>query len=265
MAAIIRRHWRFAVLNALLVAIAIGVGVRYLLKPVAQAVMTEGAGTPETPANAVDPLTYSRVVQLRETLALTSQDLAAMGCTEEQAVAVLTSLKTWCEQNAAQWETAEQSHLSANRNLAEAVRRINVGPRDETILASVPTLKQSESSARQQMEEFFAGGGAVVQASFSSAQQQVWNIAKANRTAPAALRYVAGLTEQQKSAFVIAAARGKTINAVPELAGQAAALEVVRQAINNNLPGVAAAEEEILPMPDDLRGGATPVSGTVTP
>ena len=78
-------------------------------------------------AEVLDPVTWSRVRELRERLRLPDGTLAAMGCTQETAEGVLTRLLGWYEANGAQWANRRQEVAAARKALRLAVQKINVG------------------------------------------------------------------------------------------------------------------------------------------
>jgi hypothetical protein len=253
MAKVIRRHWKLALLQLLLLLAAAGLLIHRTLKssgPALAATVDSSTPTSPTTAPAIDVTTFLRVRTLRERLALRNEDLAAMGCSQQQATQVLQALLAWASDNAAGWAQQEQNRRSADAAMAEATRQINVGPRDDALLANLPTLQQNVASAKQQSDAFFQEGADTVAAVLSSDQRQVWATARANsaNAVPMRYRYVPGITTDQAKAIRLAINRGQTGEAeLPP--GAVQSIAGISQTQSSSMRAVLASVRATLPRP----------------
>src|SRR2546421_4400862 len=102
--ALVRRHWKLALINCLLILLAAGLLTYRLMR--GRAIAQTPPPTSQ-PTAAIDPVTYCRIRDLRGRLSLTNRDLAAMGCTQQQAADVLSALLEWCGTNQATFDQIE--------------------------------------------------------------------------------------------------------------------------------------------------------------
>jgi hypothetical protein len=196
--AVVKKHWKFFVAQLIAITIIAISCVVWLQKSTIRAEVPGGSppGTSNS-AGALDPLVYSRVAELRSELALTNVDLAAMGCSGPVSRQVLTQLVTWTQQNAERWNQAEQAVLAADRALTEAHRKLNVGPRDESLLTQVATLKTARTTAADAKAALLVEAGSAVESLLAPAQRQIWQDARANKSLPEQFRFAANLTPQE--------------------------------------------------------------------
>jgi hypothetical protein len=257
MARVIRRHWRLFLLQALLIAAgAIFLTLSFTKSPRSAMAAPGGSATPPpaASASAVDPVTYARVRQLREKLALTNQDLAAAGCSQTQATQVLSALLSWYTANASSWDQLEQNQRSAQQQVQAAVRQINVGPKDDTLLAQLPALQQAAASAAQQMDQLILSASPTASALLSSSGQSVWATAQANAAlgVPDQYRFATGLTADQVAAMKVLIYRGSDPSSLVSTAGiQASAAASAN--LSQNMDGVCVADASVLPIPPELQ------------
>jgi hypothetical protein len=208
----------------------------------------------------IDAQTYSRVQDLRVRICLTNQDLAALGCSGEQATEMLQTLVQWCEQNAVAMERAQAAELHARRELQEAVRRVSVGPRDETLLSSgLPAAQQSLASAEAGVREVEQGAVAAVSALLDSGQSATWETARANAAFPFRWRYAGRLTGEQARALEVAAYKRRLNAGEDQVLGsqQKLAMQQARAKQNQFMDQVCAAEASVLPAPAEHTSAMT--------
>ncbi len=248
--AVIRRHWKLALFNALLLIAVVGGALTYYL------LSERPAMAAAQPVERLSLAAYGRIETVRNAVALSAVDLASAGCSGAQAETVFASLKTWCDTNAGRLEQAEQAQRTAEGQLAEAVRTINVGPRDEMLLARYPALKSSAVEATGGVKRLHDEAFAAVTASLSSTQQQVLRTAIANKGVPDQLRYVPGLTDEQRQAARVAAARRQPVVD----ASRQGTIAAIRTNHLQNIESVLSAQERLLPVPAELVAESAPDS-----
>ena len=197
----------------------------------------------------------SRLERLRGDLGLTNRDLAAMGLSEAQAQSVLQALLDWSEGNQARVDAARSAERVAQAQLREATRKVRVGPRDESVIRSLPRLRDQVEQKRRARTALQAEAAALVEARLDGAQRGRWLTIRGQRHAPGELRYVPGLD---------AAALSGTERATLPL-GQRRAIDQARSRIRTNLPGVLDAEEAVLPMPPAIETSRTDDAPTDAP
>lgn len=113
-----RRPYAFAT-QLLLGVVALGaLAVGVLLS-------VNGEGPPEP--RILDELTYQRVEQLRQTMAVTNDDLAAMGLNAEQAAVVIQSVLDWADQHSERLATANRGVRQAESDLRRSRRAMQSG------------------------------------------------------------------------------------------------------------------------------------------
>ena len=233
--------------------------------------------TADTTEPALEPGAYSQVQQLREQWALTNADLAAMGLTQAQAEGVLDTVKAWYTANAATLGRRDQAVRAARTQLWEAYRRINMGPKDESLIRSVPTLQNNLVAATAARQQLIDSGLPGIEAKLGGAQRTIWQAARANAKAPTALRYASDLGGDQVEAYrKRQLRRSRELNSVDRsspfqsarvipgagaLPGVGATLTVsqvqqtalAKENQRLSMDGVLAAEAEVLPTPEAWR------------
>ena len=133
-----------------------------------------------TEARVLDELTYQRVEQLRQTMAVTNEDLALMGVPPEQAEVVIQSVLAWSDQNSERLATAERAVRNAESELRRARRALQSGQ----VQRDTPTASYEQLSAA--VDEAKAGRRAVLTeletqlASRLTAAETDWTAAKLN-------------------------------------------------------------------------------------
>jgi hypothetical protein len=214
-------------------------------------------------AAKLDAETYCAVQALRQKLCLTNEDLAAMGCSKECAENVLGTLVTWYQAKKA--ELASVPKAKTRRELRAAMTRFNVGPRDEKLIAQLPTLKKAYADALKQGLQIEGTAVTAVEMVLPDAQRRMWQDARKNLGVPSAYRFVPNLETRQ-----VAALRGRPLagdfvngpNAAAPAAEDASAIlssmqqEAAATARANAarcMPGVLSASENVLPVPPELK------------
>jgi hypothetical protein len=253
--AVVRRHWKLAAANALLLAVALALLVHHLARDAGRALADPPSGS-----SSVDALTYSRVSELRERLMLTNADLAAMGCTQQQAKSVLAALLQWYQQNQATWVGGEGNERSARAQLHAALERAAVGPRNEALIAQISSLRQALTSAAAQRGESLNAAASAVQPLLTTSQVSSWTTARANKNVALRYRFVPNLTDAETKTLTVAVAkRGESSQAVAQVEQSVLAgsrLTAMQSALTNareSATGVMAADTEVLPIPTELR------------
>ncbi|MCC6680522.1 MAG: hypothetical protein IT445_06425 [Phycisphaeraceae bacterium] len=202
---------------------------------------------------------YIKVQELRRDLALTNEDLAALGLNREQAETVLQTLVSWCESHQAELAAQQTAERSDRQALSEVQRQINIGPRNEQVVQQLPGIQAQVASARDLRKQLLAAAGSAVESQFDTDQQRVWAVAKGNIPTSSQLRYVSELTGQQRAEIMDLArraARGQTT----ETLASAGILTLtqqsqVQQAVSNQrlrMADVLLAEKAVLPVPPEL-------------
>ena len=266
MAKVIKRHWRLFLLQAFLVFGSALLLAHHLLKSPGPAAAAMATPTPPAAAAAppvsLDPVLWTRVQSARRQLAMTDEELAAAGCTQGQATAVLQSLLNWYPANAASWDQLEAAKATAQSQLNEAVRKMNVGPPDPVLLASLPSLQQSLSSTSGQFDQLIQSASVSATALLSSSQQQMLTTARANAGfgLPSPYRFAAGLTADQARAFKLAVYHHRQSGDPAFPSAVVSAGQAVAPTMSQNMPGVLAAEAAVLPTPTQLSVSAKAVS-----
>jgi len=202
MAAALKRHSALIALHLVLVASG-GLWLTWVLWPRPVLGVTDGVQL----ATTEDGMLRARLAELREELALTNRDLAAMGCSRDEAVRVLGAAVQWLRGNEARLEQVRWLENSAHGEVQEALRQVNCGPRDEMLLAQLQSLRQAMASSaqrREQLEEEFA---AAVTSQLTLAQNDCWRAARANRDLPDRYRYIPNLSAEQAATLTLALTR----------------------------------------------------------
>ncbi len=218
-----------------------------------QAWLPQAFGESSDPA--LDGVAYDRIRLLRDELAVTNRDLAAMGLDQAQAQGVLGQLKGWYFTNRAALDQVERSQRQTKQALRETMRLIHVGPRDDLLVSQVSNLKQQLASYRQQQKDLLDAAASSLTSTFTSDQRQVWETAHTNTqaNAPQRYRYAPGLSEKQ-----IADMRGSDgpldSGSPSDLLtlDQKQALDQAHQRVRQHVSGVQKAETQVLPMPPEL-------------
>lgn len=128
----------------------------------------------------LDELDHQRVEQLRQTMAVTNQDLAAMGLPPEQAETVIQAVLTWSDQNSERLAGADRAVRDAETELRLARRALQSGePREGASSASYADLsaavERARAAHRSILTEFESGLATQL-----SAASEDWAAAKLN-------------------------------------------------------------------------------------
>jgi hypothetical protein len=275
--AVIRRHW---VMSLTIVLVLAGGGGWLAFSHFGQAKADDPPETPESPtggqepaANTVDPDTYCRVRELRERLCLRNEDLAAMGCTQAQAESVLEGLLNWYKTNKANLAAAAKTKGDARRTLRRAFAKIHMGPRDEAVIAQMPALKKAVADTAITELNTVRAAVPTIDPLLSAEQKTLWSTVRANAGAPRVYRYAPGLTAQQAQVLEIAlrararrlrVVTGTTERQAAETAlvseesralteAQRTAIASAGTAIGQGKSAMAAASQEVLPLPEEMK------------
>lgn len=200
--ALMRRHWKLFAFNVLLVLGAISALAWHLLQR-PEVTLAQPAPPEPTP---IDALTYSRVQTLRSGIGLDNTDLAAMGCTQQQAEEVLTAVLSWTRTNAASLGETEAAIATAEAALRDALQ--SQGRGEEVSANQMVTLKAAVQTAIETRTTLTTGLATAVAAELNQEQAGVWTTAKANHSLPARYRYVPNLSAAETATLQLTTARG---------------------------------------------------------
>jgi hypothetical protein len=248
--ALVKRHWKLAAINVLLLVVCVLLVVHQLSST---GVKAQESGTPTTSPSPIDSATYRGVSEVRRHLALSNEALAAVGCSQTIAQQALVALREWYGQNKSTWEQLGRQRGAEERRLREVQRLINVGPRDESVLAQVPTIEQRIEALSQQRAQLLQNARLAVSAYLSPDQNAVWAASQANSEAAAPYRYVSGISSADVKTLSDTMQRygaGSPEMAQVEQSLIAGSKQVAAQnvivSIGQNLSGVIAAERAVL-------------------
>ena len=201
-----------------------------------------------------DPAVYTRLVALRRELALTDRDLAAQGQSPDGAAAVLGTLVTWVQNNRDGLKSADAAVQLAKRSLQDASRRVNVGPKDDGVIASLPTLQMNHEAALAARQQVLAGAVSAVNAQLTGDQQTLWTAARTNTKLPDSVRYVANLSAAQIQLLKQPASQAS----IPQIlsAEQQAQAATAQTTVNAKLAAISDRTALLLPVPTQMRSVA---------
>lgn len=236
MAKLIRSHWAMTLWVLALIALPV---IWYTA--VAHG---EGGGEQTPEVDQISEAEHSQLMALRETLALTPRDLAALDCSNEKAAEILLALRAWMATNRGALDTADSGVIQARRALQAIHERIHVGPRDEMVIAGLPATVSALSAAQSQREAVYGPVIEAVGLKLSSPQSEQWSAIRANVAGglPDSVRYAGALTGEQASAVLSGSAVLGEVLSSP----QEAAMEAARVKINQRLEAIVGAEGQTL-------------------
>ncbi len=174
---LVRRFWPI-MLGVFLVAIA-GGGWLWWAAPDVGVSHAQDPPPPEEYAD-LDPIEASRIAGLRNDLGLDDDALVGLNLTADQAEDVLALVR---EEALDEHETIHARKVAIAEKegaLRAARRKIRIGPRDETLIASIPTLKADIATAEAQYETLLAGVRTRMNSLLSETQQSTWAALRAN-------------------------------------------------------------------------------------
>lgn len=274
--ALVRRHWKTMILC---LSLLVGGAVWLLLfssgsRTTAQAQVTLQAEEKESTADttaarkSLDEQTYYAVTNLRQQLMLGNEDLAALGCTGASSRAVLEDLLGWYEANREKLQQARENSQAAQRAYREAMRRVNIGPKDEALIAQLPQFLSAMGETAKQERELTESVVPVIEKQLSADQCSLWTSVRNQRHMPGLYRYAPGLSAQQKQSVqkavetvayrrmtarteeqrqLVQAADAEEANALSS--SQRSAMAEVQTKMRQNLPEILKASQNALPAP----------------
>lgn len=255
--AMVKRHWKLAVI---LVVFLVGIGSAVVLLPAsAQDVSTPGSGDDiaAAPVEDIAAVDYGRIQALRRELDLDNAALAAMGLGGEQAATILTDIKEWHAANRERLSAADADIAAARKELRVMMKRMNVGPRDEAVLNSIPRLRDALVSAQNARTVLCDSLAEAVTRTFSDPQNTAWTVIRQNEGVPIPYRYAPGLDVEQREQlmrlYFVAVRTGQPCLCEDVLtSSQKDAVTVAVGNMRMNMEAVLQAESEILPVPAEL-------------
>jgi hypothetical protein len=158
----------------------------------------------EAVADKIDVETYVNMSRLRETVGLGAETLAAIGCSESQATIALDGLLTWYGSNKTAIAANRQANAQAVKALRAALRKISLGPKNQSLIAGVPALKAAVAATLKQRSDLVKAAIEAVEAKLPAAQKSVWATARKNMALRSKYRYATSLTAAQAKALHVA-------------------------------------------------------------
>lgn len=130
-------------------------------------VLVSVTGSGQATATVLDELSYQRVERLRQTMAVTDSDLAAMGVSPEQSEVVIKSVLAWSERNAQRLAKADRAVRKAEAKVRGARRALQSGDtKDKKASKSYARLSadlaEAEASRVALMDELESGLAALL-------------------------------------------------------------------------------------------------------
>jgi hypothetical protein len=227
----------------------------------------------EPTADKIDVATYTGMGRLRNAIHLDNATLAAMGCSESETTTVLQGLLSWYGSNKAAIAANRAAKIQAKKALRLALRKISIGPKNETLIATVPTLKAALATATKQQNDLMKAAITATESKLTTAQKGVWATVRKNIALPSKYRYAGSLTAVQIKALHVAnrsyarrlaSAKGATAKAAVTqqfktaegkvlAAAQATAMTAAKTNTSAKIAGVIKATETVMPMPAELK------------
>jgi hypothetical protein len=271
--ALIRRHWKLALFNALVIVssiVALMVYFAHSGQPLARAAtagQSGGSGTGSAVPIALDATGYTRVFQLRNAVCLTPIDLAAMGCSQSQAATILSSLGSWYRSNSSAWDSISQQISSANQQLTQQATQRVTG-------AGSPALWQQMSAANAEIDDANTNLGQLMQAAataitplLNAQQQTLWTTVQSNvaNNVPPDFRYAPNVTLAQAQMLMSAEAKHQANIASLLSSQQQTALQTILQAETQNANALFTTDFAVLPIPSALLTSTSTQAPTTVP
>jgi hypothetical protein len=255
--ALIRRHWKLAIFNAILIVsivITVLCYIERLGSLPAKAATAGGSGS--TTAITLDSTDYARMFQLRNALCLTDVDLAAMGCSQSQASNILSSLASWYQSNVGAWNTIVQQTQSANQQTQQALSSIN-GAGNTQIWQQMYAAQDQRDSAADSLSQLMQGAASVVAPLLTAQQQSVWTTAQTNvaEGVPPQFRFAPSITPGQAYALFVAVSNQQANPSSLLNSTQQQGLQSVLQSETQNAPTMISTDLAVLPLPTSTSSG----------
>jgi len=212
----------------------------------------EAAALQAEEPDEIDPVVYSNVQRIRRTASLQVVDLAALGCTQQEAEAVLGRLLAWAATNAAAFASSERAVYAAERELADQKRLIRIGQATERQLSDADGLADGVTQARQAYRKLKMSAATYAMqdapGKFSAWQDAV----RLEGDIPRELRF-AGSMSQQRLDHLQSEMDRLDQDLVEVLSfSEKQGMAEVRARVKANLRGVREAERDVLPRPEVL-------------
>jgi len=128
---------------------------------------------PPTAADEREAVAWCAIRRLRADLHLSTDDLAALACSEPQAETILSRLVSWYNTNRETLTARRAALHTARRALGQAQQKIRIGPRNETLIASIPTLGSAVTGARQALGSTLNSAATSACSSLTSGQRSI--------------------------------------------------------------------------------------------
>jgi hypothetical protein len=212
---------------------------------------------PAAASGKLDAAAYQRIEDLRAELALSIDDLAALGLNSISAKSVLSTVKDFALANSKSLDSSQSILTQTKRDLQNINRLLDSGRRDETLVALAKSRHQELIHA--QMQRNFVVGELVekIDALLTPQQQSMWAVARSNdvlasqtgMSAPGAFRFAPDMTSSQMQMLGTtgeddfgAVAGGEQVLS----ASQRAQVDIARQNQRIQAAAVASAESQEL-------------------
>ncbi len=194
MARVIQRHWKLILVQLGLIVLIVGLTVPMLMQ-------TEQAVGQQSSSTAVElsPQAYHYIQALRKDIRLAERDLAAMGCSQAEAEELLQTVVAWYQANESTIQSEREAVRQGRNQMRLLQRKMNVGPRDERVIAQYETTQAG--LARHYDARFNRQQSLIetVRGLMTQSQKSIHDAAMHNGSLPGNLKYVAGLTADQKA------------------------------------------------------------------
>lgn len=255
--AYVRRHWLASVLYGLIILFGLAI---FLTPTFFSENAPEAAQAQPAEPQPIDPYLYTRVQKLRQELALTNRDLAAMGFTQESATVLLESIKTWSVSNKIAFDQNMSDEIRFKAALRETTHLINAGSPDIDLAHALPLLQNDLAALYEQGKARHDALIAQLESGMNASQRKTWQSARKNAGLPIELRYTSDLTDQQLQAIrdklhsTIQTSLSNVINDTLTI-DQRQAISAVRVNMAERIEMISDAEDIVLPTPDILRAG----------
>lgn len=217
---LVRRYW----------AIMLGVGLlgalgssSWLLWPGSTGEITQGQEPPPDPYPELNAIAAGRIAELRRDLGLDNDALVGLNVTDAQVEQILALARTSAIDREAEITALQVAIGQEKGALREVRRKIRIGPRDEAVIASLPTLERNLAAAEGQYEQFLGGLRQQVDGILDGAQRAQWAVLRNNAGLRLPDRLLA-LSDEQRVELLRAKRRQRRRRAVAQDApGRAAA------------------------------------------
>jgi len=198
--AVIKRHWMTTLFASALLLVVWLVLAMTRARQAARAADDGGSivtGEASDEAMSLDAVSYCELREIQRRLCLTAVDLAAMGCSPEDAESILRALRSWYESNRATYRLQKQARLVAERALRLGRRQASLS---KTLYATNDEIGELQLAVREAIaaQGILADDAvSVISGAMTEAQKSMWATARQNKDNPTRYRYIPDLSDNQ--------------------------------------------------------------------